>query len=356
MTTSQRSRVTLASFLVIVLAATGAALAQTGVLKPAEEREMLVEDVVAWVNDDVVLWSEVREAEADFMRNTLAEQSGARTPEIMTAAANKARNEVLIQLIHNRLLVQQAERLFDLEILQQDLLERWKRRNDITDDDKLNEMLDKFGMTREDLMDRLTLASAPGHVIDSQIMGSLGISEEEAREYYENNKSRFATEASVVFREIVLEARDPSKRAQRRAEAEKIVAEARGGADFATLVEAYSEAPSKAIGGRIGPLDPADLREEISEAAMEAELQVASEPIETSNGWHILFVEERTESTVPTFEEVKVECEELCRRERFEEVYEDYVLEIWEDSTIEVRTQYADRLPAEWMARVALRD
>ena len=217
-------------------------------------------------------------------------------------------------------------------------------------------MLDRFEMTREDLMDRLTLAAAPGHVIDSQIMASLGISEEEAREYYEKNKAAFASEAAVVFREIVLEAGDASQRAARREAAGRIAAEARGGADFEALVQAYSEAPSKAIGGRIGPLDPADLREEIATAVMQLPLSTASEPIETDSGWHIIFVEERTESVVPAFDEVKVECEELCRRERFEDVYEEYVLEIWDDSTIEVRRPYVDRLPEEWAARVTQRD
>ncbi|MDH3283419.1 MAG: hypothetical protein OEQ13_01655, partial [Acidobacteriota bacterium] len=57
----------------VVAASTAAPLGQTGA--PPAGREEIVEDIVAWVNDDVVLLSEIIEQEQLVVAQLVREQS-----------------------------------------------------------------------------------------------------------------------------------------------------------------------------------------------------------------------------------------------------------------------------------------
>jgi parvulin-like peptidyl-prolyl isomerase len=80
-----------------------------------------------------------------------------------------------------------------------------------------------------------------------------------------------------------------------------------------------------------------------------------SEPIETSAGWHVVQLVEREEGTVQPFEEVRAECESRLRQERFGEAFQSYMKDLWNESTVEVRARYQDRLPQAWKERAEIR-
>lgn len=321
---------------------------------PEAGQEQLVEDIVAWVNDDVILLSELVEGEQQLLASVLKDAGGVE-PDEMAEKAAEVRQRVLFELIQNRLLVQQAERLYDLEAVKKDLIERFIERQGIKDEAELDRMLEQYGMTRADLEERLLMNAAPGYVVEAQVTNRIGVSEQDARAWYEAHRDRFATPAQVTFRELVLEAPTPEQRQARRAEVERIVEQARAGTPFEDLVEQYSEAPSRALGGKIGPVDPADLRPEIAAAVRALPVGEVSAPIETDSGWHVVVVLERSEEVVQPFEEVREICENEVRRERFGKAYDEYLSGLWNDSTIEVRAMYLDRLPEPWRSRVGVR-
>ncbi len=341
----------------LAVLACGGAVAQVQVPAapaPAAGQEQLVEDIVAWVNDDVVLLSEVIEGEQQLLASVLRD-AGELEPETMSAKANEVRQQVLLELIQNRLLVQQAERLYDLDAVKKDLVDRFIERQGIKDEAELDAMLEQYGMTRAELEQRLLMSAAPGYVVEAQVTSQIGVSEQDARTWYEQHRDRFASSASVTFREIVLEGRTPHERDTRRADAEEIVRRAREGVPFEELVQKYSEVPSKVLGGKIGPVDPKDLRAEIAAVVDSLPVGEVSDPIETDGGWHILVVLERTEAVVQPFEEVRGICENEIRRTRFGEAYEAYLRQLWDDATIEVRDIYLDRLPEPWRGLAIVR-
>ncbi len=319
--------------------------------RPGEE---VVEDIVAWVNDDIITLSELRDVEQQQLQAMI--QSRKLSPEELSGLADQVRKQALLRLIDNRLLVEEAERLYNMDEIRKDLVKRFMKRNDIKTDEELQKFLEPYGMTRDDLADRLVMSAAPDYVVDMQVRRTLSVTEEEARRYYEEHRDRWRTPGSVTFREIVLLAKTPEERARRRPEAEKIVAEARGGADFGKLVQQYSEAASKAVLGRIGPIDPRDLRPEISRVLLSLDPGHVSDPVETADGWHILLLEERVDEKVTPFEDVRQECEDAVRSEKFAPKFDEYITGLWKAATIEVRRAYADRLPPPWNGYVTLRD
>jgi parvulin-like peptidyl-prolyl isomerase len=274
----------------------------------------------------------------------------------MASQVQEVKQQVLLQQIWNRLLVQEAEQLFDLEMLKQDLLDSFMKRQQIDTLEQLDAALAQYGMSRDRLEERLLLQAAPNYVVENRVKVNLGVSEEEARQFYQENIERFTTEASVTFREIVLYARTEQALQERRAEAERIAERARTSDEFEALVAEVSEAPSKSIGGRIGPVDPKDLVGPVTEAVMEGgPVGSVVGPVSTNQGWHVLKIEDRQESEVAPFEEVRAECEQFCRQAKFEPAYRGFIEELWERSRIEVREPYLDRIPEPWSETVVVR-
>ena len=315
--------------------------------------EQLVEEIVAWVNDEVVMLSDLREAEQASIQQAMSSASD----DQIAARIEEAKERILLDQIWNRLLVQEAAQLFDIEMLEQDLIDNFMKSRQIESVEQLDAMLAQYGMSREMLEDRLLLQAAPNYVIENRVRVNLGVSEAEAREFYQENLDRFSSEARVTFREIVLYARTEQARQERREEAGQIADEARGSQDFAALVEEYSEAPSSSIGGKIGPVNPNDLIDEVRQAVMEGgPVGSVVGPVATDQGWHILLIEERQESEVAPFEEVRGECEELCRQRKFEPEFKEFIGRLWDRSRIEVRQPYLDRIPQPWRETVVVRD
>jgi len=82
-------------------------------------------------------------------------------------------------------------------------------------------------------------------------------------------------------------------------EAQDMYIQLRSGADFVALADAFSL--DSAQGGDLGCRLAGVYVDDFAAAALEAELNEYTEPVETRFGWHVLIVSERT---VPTREEV----------------------------------------------------
>lgn len=306
---------------------------------PAPGVEQRIEEVVAWINDDVVTWSELQDNERMAIAQMMEGKKGA---DALNEAMSEVRGRILGDLITDHLLIQEAERLFDIGAVEKDLIEDFKKRNQLKGDAELEKFLAPYDMTRDDLLRRLKSGSVPGYVIDSQVRRQLGVSQAEARAWYDQNLATFTTPAQVTFRELLLVAADATALAARRGEAEALLAAARSG-DFAALVTEKSEAPSKASGGKVGPIDPNDVKEALRGALTTTPVgEIAL--VSSDAGWHLLRIEDRQDRAVKPFAEVQTECEEAVRREKSEPALAEYIAKLWRNAQIEVRTPYADRL------------
>lgn len=312
---------------------------------PPRGGEQLLDEIVAWVNDDVILWSELRDQEQTLVARILEDKK--KSPSELGQAVKEVREGVLTQLISNRLLVQEAERLYNINEVKKDVVKRFKEQKQIKTDEELDRQISQWGVSRSELEDRLVMASMPDYVVDMQVLRNVSVSEAEARQYYEEHKAQFTTPARVTFREIVLMSGDADQRAARKTEAEKIVARARAGEDFEALVKELSEAPSKSLGGKIGPVSPSDLIPAIAQVAETTPVGQVSAPIETAQGWHMIKIEERQDVQTTPFESARAECEQAVRQAKSGPAYDEYLKGLWKASTIEVRRTYLDRIPTE---------
>ena len=92
-------------------------------------------------------------------------------------------------------------------------------------------------------------------------------------------------------------------------EAKAILAQLKGGADFATLAKEKSKDPGAAEGGDLGYFTKDQMVPEFAEVAFKLDKGQLSDPVKTQFGWHIIKVEDKRIKPTPTFDQVKGQIE-----------------------------------------------
>jgi len=127
-----------------------------------------------------------------------------------------------------------------------------------------------------------------------------------------------------------------------KAQADKLVAQVRGGADFCTLAAAYSErapGPEGKKPCKVGLFQAPDLRPDIAAAIKDVKPGGVGTPLKTDEGYQILRVDARNPgSTTATFNENQVRgamTEEVIEKER-----EKYLQTLRNEGYINIAANY----------------
>lgn len=113
-------------------------------------------------------------------------------------------------------------------------------------------------------------------------------------------------------------------------EAEALVAELDGGADFATLAREKSTGPSGPGGGDLGWFAEGMMVQSFYDAVTKLKKGEVSQPVETRFGWHVILLTDQRVIDTPPFEEVRGQIEEELRNQ----VLDDFVKRLETSATI----------------------
>lgn len=157
------------------------------------------------------------------------------------------------------------------------------------------------------------------------------LSDDEVRVAYEALKPQLTQPEQVCARHILLASE---------AEAGALARVARQGADFAAMATtASTDRGSAARGGDLGCFPRGAMVPEFEAAAFAAELGVATDPVQSSFGYHVILVERRVPEQTATLDEVRAPLEQQMRGERVQLTIEAYV------ANAGIRT-YPERVPS----------
>lgn len=136
--------------------------------------------------------------------------------------------------------------------------------------------------------------------------------EENLRKFYNDNREQFKANEAAKVEHILVKVEPnaaPTVDAAAKAKAEGLVAQLRGGADFAALARTNSDDPSSAsMGGDMGFVEKGMTVEPFERAIFSVPLNTISDPVRTPEyGYHIVRVTERRPAGYRSFEEVRPE-------------------------------------------------
>ena len=308
----------------------------------AQEGEpVVVDEVIAQVNDGVVTLSQLKREMKDAI-DVYKQQKGM-TEQQATAEVEKHRPEMIATLINEQLLIQKGK---ELEFTQKVEDEVNKRMLQIAKEQNLNiqqleAAMQAQGIVPAEIRQTMRAEIMKQAVLEGEVDSKLfyGLSLDELHKYFDAHRDKFVTPESVELSEIFLSLAGKQETSVK-TQATQLVEQLRKGADFATLAKAYSER-GKENGGKVGMFQVSDLRPDIAGAIKNVKAGGVSEPLRTDEGYQILRVDVRNAGTsAPTFNENKVR--EAITMERSPQAHEDYLQGLRDDAYIKVASAYRD--------------
>lgn len=152
------------------------------------------------------------------------------------------------------------------------------------------------------------------------------ITDEEIEAYFEEMKETFNTVESVEARHILVDDEELAK---------EIAGKLKDGADFAELATEHSKDELSAIqGGDLGSFTRGEMIPEFEEAAFSLKVDEISEPVKSSEGFHVIQVTKKTEAKEATLENNKEAIKETLFEEKLQTEYATWIVQKQEEYDI----------------------
>lgn len=130
-----------------------------------------------------------------------------------------------------------------------------------------------------------------------ETMKGVEVSDEEVKAYYDANSQQFKKGATVSAKHILTDSEE---------KCQTILASILNGEKtFEDAAKEFSTCPSGARGGDLGQFGRGQMVKEFEDVAFAAEIGEVKGPVKTQFGYHLIKVENRTEESVASFDEVK---------------------------------------------------
>lgn len=309
----------------------------------------VIDEVIAQVNADVITLSMLKKDMSEAAE-ALRQQRGL-TEQQATEEVSKRRNEIIVTLVNEQLLVQKGKEMGLNEDVEAEVNRRMldvAKREGLKSLAELEQAMNSAGVKPADV--RATMRTeimktwVLGREVDQKIFYSL--TDSEVKSYYEANKEKFRKPETVTLSEIFLSTagKDPKEVRER---ADKLVAQLRAGADFGALAMVQSErqVDGKRVApetkGKLGTYAVTDItKEEVLNALKNLKAGGITSPIETEGSILILRVDERTPAGDTTFDDNKVR--EAITVTRMDKERKAYLDNLRRDAYIEVSKDYQE--------------
>lgn len=308
-------------------------------LAPRVPRAEILEEIVARVNDAIITRSELQDRRTQIADNLRQALQG----EALRSRLQAAQERVLLDMINEELLLQQAELIYDTDKYYDRLRREFMQTNDVGTEALLAELLAEQGMNVGEFRRLLLRRNVPGDVIQFEVTRKLSVSPGEIRDHYEQHQDAFVEPGEVTLREIVILDQERGHESAREL-ADEIGSRHAAGESFESLAVEHSESPSRESGGLVGPYTVGDLAPALEEQAFSLPVGSVGEPLETSYGFQLIQVEARTETRVVPLDEVTDDVELEVRKVKFEREIETYLTSLWSQNTVVLNPRYATGL------------
>ena len=316
-------------------------------------RAEVVEEIVAWVNGEIITSSELEDEEKAMVAEVYRAYTGADLDQRVA----ELRAGLLKEMIERKILLDRAKALFqDLNQIKEFYYKGFKEDQKIADDAEFARMIAEEGMTVEQFKTRLLETYAPKEVLRVEVRDRISVGDVEVEAFYKEHPEMFLVPAKLSVSEIVLKAPNEEARTKREADAQAIVAELRAGADFAETARRVSEAGTKDAGGALGEIVKGDLSSVLEVVALALPAGGISDPIPMSYGFHILKMDSRVDEHTEKLDDVREKIRTYLTDRKFSEERLKYLDRIRAEAQWCVKAKYRDRVTAELQASMHCRE
>jgi peptidyl-prolyl cis-trans isomerase SurA len=300
-------------------------------LVPATAGAEIIERVVAVVNDEAILLSDLRRRAAPYLQQIIA---NAESQVERTKRIKQLYSQILGSLVDEQL-VQQIARKMHVSVSTNEVaaaIDNVMRQNNLTED-QFWQAVRSQGFTEKQYKGDVRKQLLRLKVINQRVRSRVNITEDTVRETYEDRvrtarrSQRFR--AAHVFRPLPEDAS-----ATVVADAIRQARELRG-----KLTEDNFEEFASGGGGELGWLDQGDLPDVLEEALLGLDAGQISQPVRGPAGVHIFLLRERQQgdATIPSYEDARAEIQRELVDKAMQRQEELFITGLRRDAIIDLR-------------------
>jgi peptidyl-prolyl cis-trans isomerase SurA len=297
----------------------------------------LVDRIVAVVNDDIILLSEL-EKEIKPYKEKLSSMGYSKEQELQMLV--ELRKDMLDNLIDERITDQQVDRL-GISVSQEDIDKAFQRVQKIRSltEEQLRKVLAREGLTMEEYRKQLKEQLLRSKLLDYEIKSKIVITEEDIKQYYETHLEEFGGEKKYHLRTIIMRTpsyADKEEKDRVREKMEEVHNQLEKGADFAEMARRYSESSLAAEGGDLGLFKLEEIAPQFREVLEGKSAGSYTSVLDTEQGYQIFFIEEIVETSAKAIEEVSAEIQNRLYQEQVNAKFSAWLEDLRENSHIKV--------------------
>ncbi len=311
----------------------------------AQTKSVIVEEIVARVNNDVITREDLEHARQSLTSEVQDECQNCTPDQVRTQTAAREKN-LLRDLIDQSLLVQRAKDdniNVDGDVIKR--LDAIRVNAKLPDMETLEKEVTKSGQDFEDFKSQIKNQLLTQDVIRKEVGSRIIISHEDVIKYYEAHKQDFVRPEMVVLREIFVstekkpEADIPTLRKKAENLRDRVL---KNGDDFGELAKRFSDSPTAQQSGELGAFERSKLDPNISEKVFALNRGQMTDVIETKTGFEILQVRERYQAGEQPLDKVDTEITNHLYEDKMEPGLRAYLKTLREDSYLQVKPGYTD--------------
>lgn len=286
----------------------------------------LVDRIVALVNDDIVLLSELDQAMAPIDKQ-IAQQGFAGHERSKMLAEQRAK--MLEQMIYEKLTDQRIQR-YGIEIDDQEVsatIARIKETNRLSDE-RFRQALAMEGMTYDAYRRKVKEQLKRTKLVNYEVRSKIVITEKDIETYYADNTARYQGNTKYHLRHILVKVDSDAGELERAKGFQRVQAvykQLQQGEPFAKMAGIHSDAPTSKEGGDLGVFEVSYLTDKARKALAGLEKGQFSSVVETEQGYQIYFVEDTISTTGISLDDVRSEIEDKLYAEQVDQKYRAWI-------------------------------
>jgi peptidyl-prolyl cis-trans isomerase SurA len=328
---------------VAAIGATGIVLAMAPGVR-AQSKGVVVEEIVARVNNDAITLSDVGKAD-QALHEEIAHDCQGCSPDKMEGMYKDKQKDLLRDLIDQALLVERAKDMgvsVETDVIKR--LDEVRKQNNLGSMEELEKAVESQGLGWEDFKLQIRNTLLTQEVIRREVGSHINIPSEDVKKYYEAHQSDFNRPEQVVLAEIFLstDGKTPEEMSSVEKKAEDLRNRVVKGEDFNEIAKHFSEGSTAKDGGELGTFEHGQLSKQIEDIVFKMDKGQMTDVIQTKTGFEVLRVEAHYQAGLQPLDKVENEIMNRIYGQKMQPTMREYLAQLREQSYVMVKPGYTD--------------
>jgi peptidyl-prolyl cis-trans isomerase SurA len=287
-----------------------------------------VEDgIVAIVNSDLIMLSEIQRELTPERDRIRKEYRG----DALARRLKTAEYMALTSMIERKLQLQEAKArgitVTDQEV--QQALRQMKQQGRPVDETNPADM--------KNAREQLTLL----RIVDREVRNAVMVADSDLKRYFQEHRDRFALSEEYTLSQILIKPRSREDTVDAREKVREVMTRLKQGESFEDLALRFSDGSNASHGGHLGLVRQGELLPEIERTITTLVPGGISDVIETSEGFHIVRLEDKKPKQFRPYEQVRNEIQGLVFQQKSEDVFQSWLTDLKNKAYIDIKFESA---------------